>query len=230
MHLTNRPHAGPAEPIQRRPILSWAKLLAEGTHAETQVVLGWLLDTRRLLVSLPPEKSQPWSAQVKLTIASRKISMQDLDTLVGRLNHAATIIPLSRHFLNRLQARLRRPFPKAQSIMLSNEEIADLRLWLLLLAHATSGISMNTIIFRHPTFILWSDSCPSGIGGYSLAGRAWRLLIPLHIPIRQANNINNYLEFLAMIINIWVACLEGPKSPQCLLALGDNTSTIGWVF
>jgi hypothetical protein len=45
-----RPHAGPDEPIPRRPIFSPEKLSAEGTPAERQIVLGWLLDTRRLLL------------------------------------------------------------------------------------------------------------------------------------------------------------------------------------
>ena len=43
MHVTSRPHAGDdKEPILRRAILSMMKLLAEGSPAEQQIVLGWL--------------------------------------------------------------------------------------------------------------------------------------------------------------------------------------------
>ena len=40
---------------------------------------------------------------------------------------------------------------------------------------------------------------------------------------------NNILEFLALAINIWLACLES-KAQDCILALGDNTSALGWVY
>ena len=36
------------------------KLLAKGSPAEQQIVLAWLLDTRRLLVSLPSDKYSAW--------------------------------------------------------------------------------------------------------------------------------------------------------------------------
>ena len=56
MHVTSRPHAEDKKSILRRAILSMLKLLAEGSPAEQHIVLGWLLDTRRLLVSLPDDK------------------------------------------------------------------------------------------------------------------------------------------------------------------------------
>ena len=63
MHVTSRPHAGDKEPILRRAILSMMKLLMEGSPAEQEIVLGWLLVyTRRLLVStLPNDKYSAWT-------------------------------------------------------------------------------------------------------------------------------------------------------------------------
>jgi hypothetical protein len=48
--VANRPNAGDDEPVPRRENLSAPKLVAEGTPAEIQIVLGWDLDARRLLV------------------------------------------------------------------------------------------------------------------------------------------------------------------------------------
>ena len=57
MHVTSRPHAGDSnEPITRRNLLSVPKLLAEGSCDEVQIVLGWRIDTRRMLVALPDDK------------------------------------------------------------------------------------------------------------------------------------------------------------------------------
>jgi hypothetical protein len=40
IHVTSRPHLGPDEPITQRGLLSDPKLIAEGTPAEVQIVLG----------------------------------------------------------------------------------------------------------------------------------------------------------------------------------------------
>jgi hypothetical protein len=50
MHVTSRPHAGNSEPPVRRAMLSILKHASEGSPLEQQIALGWLLDTRRLLV------------------------------------------------------------------------------------------------------------------------------------------------------------------------------------
>ena len=56
IHVTSRPHMGEAEPVKRRGLLSAPKLEAEGTPAEVQIVLGWNLNTRLLLILLPDDK------------------------------------------------------------------------------------------------------------------------------------------------------------------------------
>jgi hypothetical protein len=230
MHVTSRPHTGEKEPLPRRAILSAPKLLHEGTPAEIQIVLGWLLDTRRFLVALPHDKFVMWTDSLMAVADQTTITFQDLETLIGRLNHAAAIIPLSRHFLNRLRGRLLCRTSAAQQITLSPEELEDVLLWEEFLAIAHSGISINKIITRQPDFLIWSDSCPYGIGGYHISGRAWRIRIPGTSPLFGEPTINNYLEFLGMLINIWLVCLEQPTAQLCILALGDSTSAIGWIF
>ena len=60
-----RPNAGPNEPIPRNPGLEPAKLLAEGTPAERQIVLGWLINTRLLLICVPKDKFQAWHGDIQ---------------------------------------------------------------------------------------------------------------------------------------------------------------------
>jgi hypothetical protein len=83
---------------------------------------------------------------------------------------------------------------------------------------------------RQPSRLAISDSCPFGIGGFLLEGRAWRIRIPESSPIYGRSIFNNFLEFLGMIVNIWLMCLEFTSRSECLLAAGDNTSAIGWLF
>jgi hypothetical protein len=151
---------------------------------------------------------------------------------VGRLNHAGYAIPLSRHFLNRLRLRILVRRPKRQQITLSHNELEDLVLWIGFLGQDRRGISLNCITTRTPSKLGWSNSCPFGLGGFLLSGRGWRLRIPPLSPIYGVDIANNVLEFLAMLVTIWLTILECDlegSQQDCILAMGDNTSAIGWI-
>ena len=233
VHLMSRPHAGDDhEPVVRRPLLAPDKLSAEGRPCEVQIVLGWEVNTRRLTVALPFDKFTAWMGDIEEVISGRQISIEDLESLVGRLNHAAYLIPLSRHFINPLREKIdRRPFAKKRKVRLNQEEILDLELWKHFLGAAREGISMNLLTIRTPTAIAWSDSCPFGLGGYTLSGRAWRVRVGSEWSFRGEDAANNVLEFLGMAVSILLMIDEKEQHEfPCLLALGDNTSAIGWIF
>jgi hypothetical protein len=226
MFVTSRPHAGDTqEPILRRAILSMEKLATEGTPEEIQIVLGWLIDTRRLLAALPQDKSEAWLNSLDAIISTRNCLKEALESLEGQLkNHASFVIPLARALKNSRSNKQCR-------LCIKDEPLADFVLWPSLLAKAHAGISMNLIVTRRPDRIVWYDSCPFGIGGFRLHnGRAWRIRIPSTSMLYGSNRINNLLEFLGMAVNIWLECLnQAGDSHSCILALGDNTSAVGWL-
>jgi hypothetical protein len=230
MHCTSRPHAGSKEPITRRDILSGPKLVAEGTPAEEKIVLGWMIDTHRLQLRLPADKYEAWSLDLSRLKGSKVITYAGIDGLVGKLNHAAFLIPLARHFLSRFRDLINRDKPQRQQITVSDQLILDVSLWELFLSQATAGISMNRVTIRQPTRLGVSDSCPFGVGGFLLEGRAWRIRIPESSPIYGESTVNNFLEFLGMVVNVWLMCLEFTERSEALLVVGDNTSAIGWLF
>jgi len=233
VHALSRPHRGDeVEPVPRRPLLAPAKLMAEGTPMEVQIVLGWTVDTRRMLVLLPRDKYLAWIGDLNTTIEAGKATIGELQTLIGRLNHASLLVPLSRHFLNGLRDRIGpHNRPKRQTVRFSLDNLEDLRLWVLFLGIAHSGISMNLLTLRLPSRIGWSDSCPFGLGGYTQQGWAWRLRIPEWSAIFGNDTANNALEFLGMAITIKLLIIEAAEEPYpCLLPLGDNTSAIAWIF
>ena len=90
---------------------------------------------------------------------------------------------------------------------------------------------MNLLTIRNPTRVGWSDSCPSGLGGFTQGGRAWRVHVPEGTSFRGEDRANNILEFLGMVVTILLLIDESQEEESpCLLALGDNTSAIGWLF
>jgi hypothetical protein len=231
VHVTSRPHAGSDEPVPRRNILGDAKLLAEGTPAEIQIVLGWTLLTRPLIIALPEDKFDAWIADLRQMISDGRSTFGDLETCLGRLNHTAYVIPLARHFLSRLRDRVKKRRHKKQSISLSGEELDDLRLWVKFLTTAHLGISMNRVTIRQPTRICISDACPWGIAGYSLRGPAWRIVIPHCTPLRGDSRFNNLFEFIGTAVTAWLECLDSDDgTEECILALGDNMSALGWIY
>ena len=241
MHVTSRPHAGDDdEPLPRRPILSAPKLTAEGSPAEVQVVLGWRIDTRRLEVSLPEDKFIAWTNDIRAARTNPTTARKELEQLLGRLNHASYVIPLARHFLSRIRESITptgggtvkvEPTTKGgrRSVSLSREARSDLKLWEVLLRKTKVGVSINLLTTRQPDRICWSDACPLGIGGYNLRGRAWRIKVPPDSPIKGQNGVNNLLEFMGMVVNVWITCMEPDSRHACILAIGDNTSAIGWL-
>jgi hypothetical protein len=231
VHTTRRPHAGPHEPVPRRNILGDAKLLAKGTPDELQIVLGWPLRKSQLLIPLPNDKFDAWSHDLQTMIKLGKSTFVNLETCLGRLNHSAFVIPLARHFLSRLRNRVEQKRHKAQSLTLSDEEIHDLRLWVRFLHTAHLGLSMNRITIREPTRLCMSDACPWGIAGYSLRGRGWRIVIRHCTPLRGDSRFNNLFEFIGTAVTAWLECLDsGDDAEECILALGDNTSALGWIY
>jgi hypothetical protein len=233
IHVTSRPHAEGAEPIPRRGIVSAPKLIAEGIPMEVQIVLGWILNTRALIIALPQDKFEAWTSDIEEIIDNLRVTYGDLESTLGRLNHVGYVIPLARHFLSLLRLRIRSRRHKNQQLTLTFQEGEELRLWLDFLKMARAGISLNRITIRKPSKIGWSDSCPFGLGGFLLSGRAWRIRIPETSPLFGADIGNNVLEFLAMAVTIWIAILECDQEgsdQDCILAIGDNTSAIGWLY
>jgi hypothetical protein len=94
------------ESIPRKDIISLKKLKAEGRLEETKIVLGWLLNTRELLISLPDSKCHTWLRDIDAILSAGKSSYQLLETLLGRLNHVVCIFLPMRHFLGRLYKAL----------------------------------------------------------------------------------------------------------------------------
>ena len=118
--------------ILRCAILSMLKLLAEGSPAEQQIVLGWLLDTSRLLVSLPSDKYSACTERTTIAevVKEKGCTKGDLDTLKGQLNHAVYVTPLARHFLTHpWTARNSRSNKKARINLTTSPFLADLCLW-----------------------------------------------------------------------------------------------------
>ena len=191
IHIVGRPVA-PQEPIPRHDIISLDKLQAEGRMEELKTDLGWHFDTRRLLVALSDDKYKAWSNKPTKLLSSGHTTHDELDTIIGQLNHITTILPTLLHFLSRLRS-LKYAASRRRSVRLQQKHRDDIHLFLQFLTRANSGISINYISYRAPTHCYRADACPWGIGGYSCRGRAWRWEIPQNYCGEQLSTCSSLL-------------------------------------
>jgi hypothetical protein len=91
IHLLCRP-VHPDEAEYRETTLSLKKFRAEATPDEQKLILGWVLDTRCLLVLLPDDKFHEWSQAIDSLLEVDAVSVTELDTTTGRLNHASFVV------------------------------------------------------------------------------------------------------------------------------------------
>ena len=108
LHTIFRP-AIPSEKDIRNDPISERKLEGDGTPSERKIVLGWLLDTRAFRIYLPSDKAVHWISEINRLIQPEyRIKTKELESTVGRLNHAAHILPHGRYFMNRIRRLLYR--------------------------------------------------------------------------------------------------------------------------
>jgi hypothetical protein len=71
------------ESLPHDDILSLKKLLAKATPTERQIILGWIIDTRQLIIALPRNKFVAWTNAIETLLNTDKIAHKELETLIG---------------------------------------------------------------------------------------------------------------------------------------------------
>jgi hypothetical protein len=131
------------------------------------------------------------------------------------------------HFLNNIRALEIRASASKHTVKINGSARADFVLWKKIIQIASEGISMNLLTFRSPDHVIIGDACEHGLGAFNTKGRGWRWIIPPDLRSRAHINL---LEFLTQVLQVWVDILEGRIRPgDCILAMGDNTSAMGWM-
>ena len=87
--------AGEKEPFFCREQLLLTNLIAKGTPKEIQMVLGWLIDTRKLIIILPNDKYLAWRNDIQKIIDDGNVTIEELESVISRLNHVSYVLPLA---------------------------------------------------------------------------------------------------------------------------------------
>jgi hypothetical protein len=216
------------EPIARKWLLSLSKFSAEGQPKEIKIVLGWQLNTRELLVSLPEYKHSVWTRQIQVTLDKKKATLAELENIKGRLMHLACVDRTARHFLGRINhmvTKLNRQKVNRtkQKFRLPPEVLSDLHLMLKFIDRARAGVSMNLLVHRSIDACLRTGACFFGLGWLCwCCGRAYRLEIP---PEQWLTKPQNFVEFLGCCAALREDAPFGEDT--CVCCQTDNTNAEG---
>ena len=139
--------------IPEKDIIATKKYQVEGRLEEQKMILGWILNTRSLEISLPPNKHEKWTKEILRLISIPKVRGKHLEYILGSLNHVANIYNPMRHFLGRIYQALYRANSSKGWTSLKTTEIVDFHTIMLFLDSAKKGISMNNLTFRNHTHL-----------------------------------------------------------------------------
>ena len=89
--------------IPRDDIIAIDKMKAEGAAEERKICLGWKINSRRWLVSLPDHKTKGWISQIDKRLKQKTVSEKDLASILGRLENVAQVLTVLWHFLSNIR-------------------------------------------------------------------------------------------------------------------------------
>ncbi|KAF0296945.1 hypothetical protein FJT64_005616 [Amphibalanus amphitrite] len=145
------------------------KCQAPSTRME---LLGCVLDTVSLTISLPDRKVRDIIAGLRAARGARKLRQRDLLSLIGKLVHATKCIPAGRSFFRRLldaAHSVRRPH---HWVTLSSDTKRDLDWWLALLPSWNGTAPLLHPSWTPPAHLhLYTDASRVGFGG--MCGEHW---------------------------------------------------------
>ena len=203
------------------------KTFTKGASEEIKICLGWEINTRELKISLPLHKYKAWDSQIEEAIKFKSVKLKTLESIIGRLENVAQIMPMLGHFLNNIRFMQSKASSKKHNVFFSRRGKEDLKLARKFLIRAKKGLRLNLITFRAPTITYIGDASKHGLGGFASHGRAWSFTIPMELQGRAHINL---LEFLTQVVSIWIDIVEGRlKKHDCLLCMGNSTTVMGWL-
>ena len=221
--------------MSRNPILSQKKLKEEGILSAQQVILRWLINTRMLKLFIIKDKACRILIELKDMVkwAEQKMAVhrKNLDSIIGKLNNTAFIVPEGRFFLNHLWYWHKvAPIGRGHQYFDSMEK-EDLKLWMTIvhnLSDGNIGCSTNSLQKTIASILTTtSDTSQHGLGGLIIINRiafVWRFEL-LHYLLGIF--LINLLEFIATYWCIRAICkfITGEK----ILAISDSMNSLAWL-
>ena len=162
--------------------ISWFARLGVPTTPEKtlepstkQVILGFLYDTVRQMVFIPPLKCQAYTAAIDRLLTNRSVTKQEVLSLIGKLRWASACVFAGPAFLRRME-HAAHAAPTLTHMVRTRPMRKDLIWWRAQIQRAAVGIPFKHILANSAdgeVQVLTDASTGLGMGGWSPTSGDW---------------------------------------------------------
>jgi hypothetical protein len=172
-------------------------------------LLGWIMDTVELTVTVPQDKRDKILAQVELFNGKQKRTKRELLSLIGSLNFVCRFVAAGRPYLARLIKSANKVRCLEHHPTLNSKARADLAWWReFLVSFNGSAAMVDLSCISRDCKVIYTDASDSGFG--ALCGRAW--IAETFSPDRAEGSINRRELFAVLAaVHTWRHDLLGHR-------------------
>ena len=189
--------------------------------AEVMVFLGVNCNSRLFTLEITPDRLQEILSLVNSWMGRDNASLQEVQSLAGKLNFVCSTVRAGRVFVSRVLQFLRSFKGKPGKRIIPEETKKDLKWWSTFLTQFNGVTMFPELRWSPPDNVISTDSCLTGCGGWS-EGEYFHAEFPADILV-QGLTINE-LECLAVVlaVKLWLQKLVNRN----VLMFCDNKSTV----
>ena len=170
---------------KRREALSLKKMMqGDGCWSTRKVLLGWIVDTVRQTLELPPHRKQTLNDIFSSLASKKRVSRKQWERILGKLRFVSVAIPGSASLFCAMQLALNKSEDSRVRITRSLRDHIDT--FAALAADLSSRPThLAEIVPQEPTLLGTTDAAKAGMGGifYDSTGKpyVWRFPFPADI-------------------------------------------------
>ena len=199
--------------------INWSKV--EGPSQQL-VFLGVVVDSVSMTLALPTLKLKDFSDLLTMFLKKKRVSVRQLETLVGKLSWASQVICGGRTFLRRVLDLKNSVKERHHKVLLTNAFFADLQWWILFM-ETFNGTGQ--IQDPRPISSLQTYASSEGGGGF-YNGDYFYINWALDLPVCATEHIN-VKEFVAIFLAVFRWCNNFLNKK--VIIYSDNASAVSWI-
>jgi hypothetical protein len=184
-------HKGGKDPVSEKKLIK-----GDARWAASKEILGFLLNGKTRTVQLTAAKSIAIVTEIIRVLKKRKIPLKRFQKLLGKLQHAAGILPAAKSLFTPLNVCLRND-PKTIPLPVDSDvRHALLDFKTLIKSLAARPTHVNELGFSNEDYIGYCDASAFGAGGVWFSGRlslnptTWRVQWPADITTNVVSDSN----------------------------------------
>jgi len=199
--------------------INWNKVVDPRTKI---IFLGIEIDSNKMELRLPDDKLIALKHELAVFMQRKRASKKQLQSLVGKLNYASSVIVGGRAFIRRLIDAMCSLKHDAHKIRLRAEHLADIHWWAVFM---DTFNGKTCIVREYPVAAVYTDACLEGGGGhwgqnwfYVNWALDWPKASPLHINEKEVLSV-------ALAAHYWGKFWKDKK----VYIFSDNMTTVSCI-